>query len=85
VATPSEELGAIVHRLERAADRLKADAGPPPERAPAPPVPPSAPAVPSMRERRIDEVLDGLERANIEVRRARERLADLERRIGLRG
>ena len=83
--TPSEELGAIVARLEEAADRLKADAGPPPARHPADdPLPPRAERVAPVRERRLDEVLDGLERANVEVRRARARLAELEQRLGLR-
>jgi hypothetical protein len=86
VPTPSEELGAIVARLEQAADRLKADAGPPPARERAEePLPPRAERVPPVGERRIDEVLEGLERANVEVQRARARLAELESRLGLRG
>jgi hypothetical protein len=68
VASPSEELGAIVGRLEEAAARLKDDA------APA-----AAPATPE--HRRLGEVLDGLDRANVEVRRARARLAELEARL----
>jgi exonuclease VII small subunit len=85
VPTPSEELGAIVSRLEEAADRLKADAGPPPARDPAePPLPPRTERVAPARERRLDEVLEGLERANVEVQRARARLAELEQRLGIR-
>jgi hypothetical protein len=85
VPTPSEELGAIVARLEQAADRLKSDAGPPParDRAVDPPEPRAARPVPAER-RRLSEVLEGLERANVEVQRARARLAELERRLGLR-
>jgi len=75
VPSPSEELGAIVTRLEEAAGRLKAEAGPPPK--------PDRPA--PVRERRLDEVLEGLERANVEVQRARARLTELEDRLGLRG
>ena len=73
MATPSEELGAIVSRLEEAAARLKDDAPP----VPAPDRPPPT------ERRRLGEVLDGLERANVEVRRARARLAELEARLGL--
>jgi hypothetical protein len=62
------ELGAIVDRLEAAASRLRSDA------APAEPSPPP-------QRRRIAEVIDGLERANVEVRRARARLAELEARL----
>ena len=83
--TPSEELGAIVARLEQAADRLKADAGPPPARDPADdPLPPRTVRAAPTEQRRLGEVLDGLERANVEVQRARARLAELERRLGLR-
>jgi hypothetical protein len=67
VASPSEELGAIVSRLEEAAARLQDEAAPPP------------PA--STEQRRLGEVLDGLERANVEVRRARARLSELEARL----
>jgi hypothetical protein len=85
VPTPSEELGAIVARLEQAADRLKADAGPPSARDPAAePLPPRAHRDPPPEQRRLSEVLEGLERANVEVQRARARLAELERRFGLR-
>jgi hypothetical protein len=85
VATPSEELDAIVARLEQAADRLKTEAGPPPARNPTDtPRPARAERVPPVRERRLDEVLEGLERANVEVQRARARLAELESRLGLR-
>ena len=83
--TPSEELGAIAARLEQAADRLKADAGPPPGRDPATePLEPRAVRAPPTEQRRLGEVLEGLERANVEVQRARARLAELERRLGLR-
>jgi hypothetical protein len=71
VASQSEELGAIVSRLEEAAARLRDDAVPPP----APDRPPPT------ERRRLGEVLDGLERANVEVRRARSRLAELEARL----
>jgi hypothetical protein len=84
VPTPSEELGAIVSRLEQAADRLKADAGPAPVRDPtADPLPPRADRTPPAEQRRLGEVLEGLERANVEVQRARARLAELEQRLGL--
>ena len=83
--TPSEELGAIATRLEQAADRLKADAGPAPGRDPAmEPLEPRAVRTPPTEQRRLGEVLEGLERANVEVQRARARLAELERRLGLR-
>jgi exonuclease VII small subunit len=76
VPTSAEELGAIVARLEDAAARLKERAtGPAPSRAERP-----APAP----RRRLGEVLDGLERANVEVRRARERLAEIEARLAAR-
>ena len=82
--TPSEELGAIAARLEQAADRLKADAGPPPTRDPAAePHEPRAVRTPPVQERRLGEVLEGLERANVEVQRARARLSELEARLGL--
>jgi hypothetical protein len=82
VATPSEELGAIVSRLEEAAARLKQDAGPPPERERSDaPLQPRADRTPPPERRRLGEVLDGLERANVEVRRARARLAELEARL----
>ena len=82
--TPSEELGAIVARLEQAADRLKADAEPPPTRDPAAePLEPRAVRSPPSEQRRLGEVLQGLERANVEVQRARARLAELEARLGL--
>jgi hypothetical protein len=85
VPTPSEELGAIVARLEHAADRLKADAGPPPARdRTAEPDEPRAVHTPPAEQRRLGEVLEGLERANVEVQRARARLAELEVRLGLR-
>jgi hypothetical protein len=85
VPTPSEELGAIVARLEQAADRLKADAGPPPGRDPAAePLPPRTERPEPTERRRLGEVLEGLERANVEVQRARARLAELEARLGLR-
>jgi outer membrane protein TolC len=85
VATPSEELSAIVTRLEHAAGRLKADAGapPPPDPGAEPPEPRTVRTPPADR-RRLGEVLDGLERANVEIRRARARLAELEARLGLR-
>jgi hypothetical protein len=84
VSTPSEELGAIVARLEQAADRLKADAGPAPTRDPATePLEPRAVRTPPAEQRRLGEVLEGLERANVEVQRARARLAELEARLGL--
>jgi hypothetical protein len=66
------ELGAIVDRLEEAAARLRDDEG-----APAVPLPTVGP-----ERRRLAEVVDGLERANVEVRRARARLAELEARLG---
>jgi len=83
VSSPAEELGAIVTRLEDAASRLKEDAGPEPryirEDAEAPlPTPPPQP----IERRRLSEVLEGLERANVEVRRARQRLAEIEARLG---
>jgi hypothetical protein len=85
VPSPSEELGAIVSRLEEAADRLKADARPAPGReAVGEPLEPRAVRTPPADERRLGEVLDGLERANVEVRRARARLAELEARLGAR-
>jgi hypothetical protein len=84
VATPSEELGAIVARLERAAGRLKSDAGAPPHGDPVEELEPRAMRTPPADRRRLGEVLDGLERANVEVRRARARLAQLEARLGLR-
>jgi hypothetical protein len=85
VPTPSEELGAIVARLEHAADRLKADAGPPPARdRTAEPLEPRAVRSEPAERRRLGEVLEGLERANVEVQRARARLAELEARLGLR-
>jgi hypothetical protein len=85
VPTPSEELGAIVARLEQAADRLKADAGPPPARDPvSDPLPPRAERTEPAERRRLGEVLEGLERANVEVQRARARLAELETKLGLR-
>jgi hypothetical protein len=85
MATPSEELGAIVARLEQAAGRLKADAGAPPPRDPVEePLEPRAMRAPPADRRRLGEVLDGLERASLEVRRARSRLAELESRLGLR-
>ena len=68
VGTPSDELGAIVGRLEQAAARLREDA-------------PPAPAPATTEHRRLGEVLDGLERANVEVRRARARLSELEARL----
>jgi hypothetical protein len=84
VATPSEELGAIVSRLEEAAARLKHDAGPAPARAVSDaPLQPRADRPPPTERRRLGEVLDGLERANVEVRRARARLAELEARLGV--
>jgi hypothetical protein len=84
VPTPSEELGAIVARLEQAADRLKADAGPPARDPAAEPLEPRAVRTPPAEQRRLGEVLEGLERANVEVQRARARLAELEVRLGLR-
>ncbi len=81
--TPSEELGAIVARLEQAADRLKADAGPPTRDAVTEPLAPRAVRTPPAEQRRLGEVLEGLERANVEVQRARARLAELEARLGL--
>jgi hypothetical protein len=85
VPTPSEELGAIVARLEQAAERLKTDAGPSPARDPvAEPLDPRAVRTPPAEQRRLGEVLEGLERANVEVQRARARLAELERRLGHR-
>lgn len=86
MGTPSEELGAIVGRLEAAAARLKQDAAPVPDRER-----PEEPrqdrldgAPPPAERRRLGEVLDGLERANVEVRRARARLAELEARLAVR-
>ena len=85
MSTPSEELGAIVARLEQAADRLKADAGPPPVRdRTAEALEPRAQRTPPTEQRRLDDILEGLERANVEVQRARARLAELEARLGLR-
>jgi hypothetical protein len=77
------ELGAIVSRLEAAASRLRDDAGTMPRRIPAEdPLPPRSPLTPPAERRRLAEVIDGLERANVEVRRARARLAELEARLG---
>jgi hypothetical protein len=84
VPTPSEELGAIVVRLEQAADRLKADAEPPGRDLAAEPLEPRAVRTPPTEQRRLGEVLEGLERANVEVQRARARLAELEERLGIR-
>jgi hypothetical protein len=85
VPSPSEELGAIVSRLEDAADRLKADAKPAAGREPvSESLGPREVRTPPTEERRLGEVLDGLERANVEVRRARARLAELEARLGAR-
>jgi hypothetical protein len=85
VSSPSEELGAIVTRLEEAADRLKAEAPPTPGRDRVDgPLAPRAVRTPPAEERRLDEVLAGLERANVELRRARARLAELEARLGTR-
>ena len=85
MATPSEELGAIVGRLEEAAARLKDGAGPaPPRERSDEPLQPRADRSPPAERRRLGEVLDGLERANVEVRRARARLAELEARLSLR-
>jgi len=67
----TSELGAIVDRLEEAAARLRDDPS-----APAPSLPTAGP-----ERRRLAEVVDGLERANVEVRRARARLAELEARL----
>jgi hypothetical protein len=76
------ELGAIVERLEAAASRLRDDAEtvsrPVPGRDP---LPPRAVTAPPPQRRRLAEVIDGLERANVEVRRARARLAELEARL----
>jgi hypothetical protein len=83
VGSPSEELGAIVTRLEEAAERLKADATPPSDPSPPEPAEPRAQRVAPVERRRLGEVLEGLERANVEVRRARARLAELEARLGL--
>ena len=82
--TPSEELGAIVALLEQAADRLKADAAPPTRDPATEPLAPRAVRAAPAEQRRLGEVLEGLERANVEVQRARARLAELERRLGLR-
>jgi hypothetical protein len=85
VPSPSEELGAIVTRLEEAAARLKEDAGPPRGRERRDdPLPPRAVRTEPAERKRLGEVLDGLDRANVEVRRARARLAELEARLGLR-
>jgi hypothetical protein len=82
MTSPSQELGAIVARLEQAADRLKSDAGPPSARVPGDEAAePRAVRTPPAERRRLGEVLDGLERANVEVRRARARLAELEARL----
>jgi hypothetical protein len=76
------ELGAIVSRLEAAASRLRDDAGAMPRRiAGDDPLPPRALPTPPAERRRLAEVIDGLERANVEVRRARARLAELEARL----
>ena len=69
--TPSEELGAIVARLEQAADRLKADAAPPTRDPATEPLAPRAVRAAPAEQRRLGEVLEGLERANVEVQRAR--------------
>ena len=58
-------------RLERAAARLKADQPQSPEAADSATVP-----------ERLDDALAGLEQAEVVVRRARERLADVEARLG---
>jgi hypothetical protein len=57
-------------RLARAAARLKADQPPAPETAGA------------ESADRLSDVLAGLEQAEVGVRRARERLADVEARLG---
>jgi hypothetical protein len=67
----TSELGAIVDRLEEAATRLRDDRA-----APAVPLPTAG-----TERRRLAEVVEGLERANVEVRRARARLAELEARL----
>ena len=76
------ELGAIVDRLEAAASRLRDDAETASRQLPGrEPLPPRASPAPPPQRRRLAEVLDGLERANVEVRRARARLAELEARL----
>jgi hypothetical protein len=81
----SEELGAIVARLEQAADRLKSDTGSAAARMPGDEAAePRAIRTPPAERRRLGEVLEGLDRANVEVRRARARLAELEARLNLR-
>jgi exonuclease VII small subunit len=76
------ELGAIVDRLEEAASRLRDDSETAPARVPGrEPPPPRADPAPGPERRRLAEVIDGLERANVEVRRARARLAQLEARL----
>ena len=84
MSSPAEELGAIVTRLEDAASRLKDDAGPEPRyvRGEDADAPPPAPPPQPIERRRLSEVLAGLERANVEVRRARQRLAEIEARLG---
>jgi hypothetical protein len=76
------ELGVIVDRLEAAAYRLRDDAETVSRQAPGrEPLAPRAVAAPPPERRRLAEVIDGLERANVEVRRARARLAELEARL----
>jgi hypothetical protein len=76
------ELGAIVDRLEAAASRLRDDSATVPRQPPGrEPLPQPAVAAPGPERRRLAEVIDGLERANVEVRRARARLAELEARL----
>ena len=85
MGTPSEELGAIVGRLEEAAARLKDDApAPARDRSDALRQDRLDPGPPPADNRRLGEVLEGLERANVEVRRARARLTELEARLGTR-
>jgi hypothetical protein len=76
------ELGAIVSRLEAAASRLRDDAGTIPRQVDRDePLPPRAAPAPPADRRRLAEVIEGLERANVEVRRARARLSELEARL----
>ena len=83
MGTPSEELGAIVSRLEEAAARPADEAGPPPPRDLSDePRQDRVQTTPPAERRRLGEVLEGLERANVEVRRARARLSELEARLG---
>ena len=74
----------MIERLEVAASRLKAErahGGEPPE--PGAPTPPGHPPAPGPESAGgVQDALDGLAEAGVEVRRARARLDDLSARLG---